>query len=279
MTFAQYEESTEGSRPIEVVRFVLGADTFDYTSAEDEVTVDGITYSPIALKRSKIGQSPEDREQVVDFTVSGDNTFARRYINVVPGSRATCTVKRVQRTDFPGPESITLFSGLVKSVKFTQDGSLAKIATQSIAAARSRSIPRFTYQGLCNHVLYDSGCKVDDTNAAFRHNGNVLTATGNTITVAGADGFANGFFTGGFVEILGGQDIRPVLAHTGTSLTILLPFASDPVGTSATVLAGCDHTISTCDTKFFTSEDLTSNVINFGGFRFIPTKNIFSNGL
>lgn len=279
MTFDAFESAQETSQPVEIIRFFLGSDTFEYTSAEDAIVIESITYNPVAIRRSSISQSPEDRESVVSFTVDGSNEFARLFIGVVPGDRARVTIRRVQRSDFPGPEVVTLYEGFVSSVKFSADGYVANIASQSIASATSRPIPRFTYQGLCNHVLYDTGCKVDDTNTAFRITGTVLSVTDSTITVSGADGETDGFWTGGFVEAQGGQDIRLILSHTGTSLQLLLPFPFDVLSESVVVLAGCDHLIGTCDTKFFTPEVVTSNVINYGGFAFIPTKDIFRTGI
>lgn len=279
MTFDAFESSTESSRPIEVIRFTVGADSYEYTSSEDEVVVDALTYTPIPIRRSKIKQTPEAKATVVTFSVHGSNVFARRYINIVPGSKARVTVKRVQRPDFPTPEVVTLFDGYVASVKFSEDGHGAEIAATPIASATSRTIPRFTYQSLCNNVLYDSSCKVDETDSTWRHTDQVLTVVGSTITVQGADGFVDGYFTGGFVESASGDDVRYITDHTGTSLQLMLPFASTVLGSNVTVLAGCDHSISTCDSKFNTTEDPTSNVINFAGHAFVPTRNIFRSGI
>ncbi len=216
----------------------------------------------------------------MDLSVSGENEFARKYINVVPGNRAKLTIQRFQRGDILSPDIVTLYVGYIQSVKFSQDGYSATIATLSIAAATSRTIPRYTYQGLCNNVLYDDACGVDDTDATWRlSNATVLTVDGADITVDGADAVVDGYYTGGFVEALGGQDARLILEHVGTTLTLLQPFPFDAVSQVVNVFAGCDHTISTCGSKFFTTEDPTSNVINYGGFAFVPTKNIFESGI
>ncbi len=278
MTFDSFESSVEGSQPIELYRFVLGSETFEYTSAEDQVTVGGLDYDPIPIKRTRVGQGPEERSNQMQITVPGTNVFARRYIANVPGPRAELTISRVQRPDFPGPEVVALFVGFVQSVAFTANAKVAKIAVLPITSAVSRPIPRFTYMGLCNHVLYDSGCKADDTDTAFRHTGTVTAINGNVITVSGATGFADDFFTAGFVEA-GGSDSRLILDHVGNDLTLLLPFPEDILNTTVVVLAGCDHTITVCDQKFFTPEDVASNVINYGGFAFVPTRDIFQNGL
>lgn len=280
MTFDSFESAQETSQPIEIIQIQIGAEAFYWTSSEDTVTILAQDYDPIPIQRSRIIQSPEERQSIVDFTVAGDNEFAVKYVGVVPGNRAKVTVQRVQRPDFPSPEVVTLYEGYIQSVKFSKDGYSAVIASLPIAAAVSRPIPRYTYQSLCNHVLFDDQCKVDDTDSTWRlSNAEVLTVVGATITVQGADGESDGFYTGGFVEALGGQDARLILEHTGTSLLLLLPFPFDLVGQVVNVFAGCDHTIATCDSKFSTTEDATSNVINYGGFAFVPTRNIFRVGI
>lgn len=279
MTFSAFETSQEGSQPIELYQFALGGTSFFYTSAEDTMTVAGNDYTAIAISRGRLTQSPENRGNNIQVTVPGDNEFAVKYINVVPADRARVTIRRVQRPDFPGPEVVTLFEGFVQSVAFTDDAKVAEINIVPIISATSRAIPRFSYSGLCNHVLYDDGCKVDDTDSTWRFLGTVSAATGNTVTVVGLNGEADGFYTAGFIEINSTLDSRMILDHTGNVLTLLLPFAEDPIGQGVKVLAGCDHTIDVCDTKFNTPEDATSNVINYGGFAFVPTKDIFRSGL
>ena len=280
MTFDAFESAQETSQPIEIITIQIGAEAFYWTSSEDTQTISSQNYEAIPIQRGRIVQSPEDRATVVDFVVDGDNEFATRYVGIVPGNRAKITVQRVQRPDFPGPEVVTLYEGYIQSVKFSKDGYSAIIASLPIAAATARSIPRYTYQSLCNHVLFDDNCKVDNTDSTWRlGNAEVLTVSGSTITVQGADSEADGWYTGGFVEAQGGQDSRLILEHTGTSLLLLLPFPFDLVGQDVTVFAGCDHTIGVCDSKFNTPEDVDSNAINYGGFAFVPTRDIFRVGI
>ena len=44
------------------------------------------------------------------------------------------------------------------------------------------------------------------------------------------------------------------------------------VGQDVDVFAGCDHTVDTCDQKF-------DNVINYGGWPYVPSKNPFESGI
>jgi hypothetical protein len=120
---------------------------------------------------------------------------------------------------------------------------------------------------------------VDDTDSRWRLTVDVSAQSGATITVPGAGGFGADWWVGGFVEIDGGDDARLVLAQSGNDLTLLLPFPQSAVGRQIIAFAGCDHTITTCDTKFDTPEDTDSNVINYGGFAFVPTRNPYQTGL
>lgn len=279
MTFAAFETSIEGSRPVEVYQIIVGSELHRWTSAEDTVSVGGVDYEPMATTRGRVGQSREERQSTLELTVPPTFKFARQYIANVPGSQARLTVTRVQRSDFPGPETIQIFEGNVQSVAFSKNALEAKIAAIPLSSAMSRAIPRFTYKGLCNNVLYDDGCKVDRNDAAFQHTATVSAVSGNTITVPGATAFGADWFVGGYVSFAD-NDFRMIVEQSGDILTLLLPFPTDVNGEEVDIQAGCDHDINgDCDNKFFTPEDVTSNVINYGGFAFVPRVNPFQSGL
>ena len=274
MAFATYEEGQESSAPIELYTFTIGAAISRWTSAEDDVTEAADVFTAIPISRTTLkGGGPDTRKENLIITVPGDNTVATQYINSVPGVSATLKIERIQRSDGPTFEVITIFNGAIDSVAFQKKGREAKIRVVPLVTAQSKPVPTVTYQGLCNHVLYDDFCQVDDTSASFRLSTAAVTAVaGNTITVTGADANGNGYYTGGFVESAGAADRRLILDQTGTLLTLLLPFSASPLGTNVTVFAGCDHAVSTCKTKF-------NNVVNFGGFAWVPTKNVFATGI
>jgi uncharacterized phage protein (TIGR02218 family) len=270
MTYSGNETSTEGGRPVEIYVFTTGGTIQRYTSAEDEVTVGVNTYEPVAIRRSDTADGPEEREHDFTFELPSSDEVAQLFAGVLTGDRTRVTVSRYHRGDTPTPEVVVIFDGYVQSARFTDDLAVCRITARSVISSLGRQAPARTFQAMCNHVLYT--CRVDDTDSSFRASAVSATSqVGSLLTVSGLGAFAAGWFTGGYVEEIGTGIRRLILNDDGAGgLTLLVPFAVAP--TTVNVFAGCDHTGATCQSKF-------DNLINFGGFPFVPTKNPFSTGL
>lgn len=270
MTFLAEETSIESGAPIELYEFAVAGDLFFFTTGEDEINVAGMDYEPVAIQRSEISVGPEERTQIITVEMPAENSFAKKYVNIVPGTAASLTIKRIHRFDGAN-ETAVMFKGIVRSVAYSQQGKKAKVAVLPLTAGLSRQMPRFLYSGLCNHVLYDERCKVVEDD--FKFTANISAVNGNDITVPGVGASVATPATGGFVRV-GNIDHRLVLSQSGDVLTLLLPFDTvvADVGTQVDVFAGCDRTLPTCKSQF-------DNVVNFGGFAFVPLRNIFTTGL
>ena len=266
-TFDALESSEQDSRPVELYQISIGTDTFRYTSGSNTITIGADDYIPLAIARSKIEQGSDQQNRTLTMTMPSSNEFAQRYINVPPGQTATVNIYRYQRDEAPAfATQILQFKGQVQTCRFPNDGFSAEFALRSIETALNKNIPRFSFMGMCNHVLYDSNCGANP--ASFNLAGAVTAISGNTITVAGV-GASPLDFTGGYVQ--SGNDFRMILSTSGDVLTMLLPFEIDP--TSVTVFAGCDHLVAgDCALVF-------DRVADFGGFPFVPNRNIFESGL
>lgn len=265
MTFDAFEISAADGQPVELYEFGLGNETFRFTSTEDVIVDGSLSYSPIEISRSQILLGSEQRKDVVTATMPAGTAPASRYAAIVPGQKLTLTIKRLHRTDGGSPQAVTIFKGEVRAVAYTRSNFEAQLSVVPLSQGLSREAPRFTYQGLCNHILYDSRCTVSQS--GFQFDGPVAAVSGAVITVTGANGKVDGFYDGGFAQ-LGTSDFRLILSHVGNDLTLLLAFPSDITGSTISIFAGCDHTIATCKTKF-------DNVANYGGFAFVPLKNPF----
>ncbi len=278
MTYEDFETSQELATPVELYIFTLGTEVFRLTSAEDDITItlpnpiNGV-YTSTEIRRSNIQMSNDgNRTDSIEITLPSINEIAAKYVGVVPGQALTLELFRFHRLDAPDPETILAFQGVMQTVAFIEDGRVAKMQIQTLTKAKNRSIPRMTYQSTCNHMLYDVRCKISDTDPDFEKFLTVASAdsTNTFLTVTGAAAFGATFFTGGFIEHE--NDFRTVKSQVGDVLEIFIPFIDSPVGELIRVLAGCDLSIVTCRDKF-------DNIVNYGGFPLVPTKNVFVTGL
>lgn len=269
MTYAAQEESRENGQPTELYQLVLGGETFNYTSSVDDQTILGVPYTAVPVRRSSILIGAEPRQDVLTLTLPTNIAPMDRYVSIVPGQKATLTIRRLHRTDGGSPQVVVIFKGTVRAVGYSNNGTTADLTVLPLTAGLAQQIPRFTYQGLCNHVLYDTRCKIDE--ASYKIDGAVTVVSGNTLTIPGLNAQADGYYAGGFAQD-GSLDFRMILTHTGNDITLLLPFQQTVISKTLSVFAGCDHTIATCKTKF-------NNVVNYGGYAFVPLRNIFNTGL
>jgi len=264
-TFSDLETSVELSRPIELYTFTVGNETYRYTSTEGTVTFGGTDYEPIAgLKRSKITRSKEQKSTVMTIQIPTSNPVPTAFIAVQPSSTITVTVWRIQPDAVP-EVSIVVFDGYVSGVAFKD--TVAELRCVPFNELFNRETPRFQYQGLCNHVLYDNGCQVNE--ASYKYSGTVIgVIEGIQVDIAGLPS-AGTPFVGGYLEIPDKSEQRLIISQSGTIVTILLPFKAAISGGTIDAYYGCDHTPQTCARKF-------SNILNYGGFPFVPTSNPFN---
>ena len=275
MTFDANETSTESGQPVELYTIQVGTSFYYYASGIDDFTLGFQTYTAIGgLKRTKTTDGPAKRADEFKLDLPTSSDVAQFFTGSLPGVRVRLTVLRCHRGDTPTPESVTIFDGFVHSAGFVQNGKVCTLVAKPELASLGKQVPRRTYQGACNHVLYDvDTCGVDDTDPAYRAAAlSVDSQVGNVLTVAaGLSGlYPDGWMNGGFAELIGGTDFRLIRTHVGDVLTLQNPFSTTPTAINA--FAGCAHTVGICKSKF-------DNVINYGGFPFVPTKNIFETGL
>ena len=288
MTYVAFEESVEDSAPIELFLFENVDSFFSYTSANVSVFYNGRAYEPSLISSGEDELESLEEQRKVVVSMPADDPFVARYFVTLPATQDQITIYRRHSTDTPTPETIVKFKGKVANVAIV--GNEAKINCLSEASVLERTIPTQTCRALCNHILYDSRCKVVDT--SFRIQGTVAakndadrTVTvnfgSNTVPATGLQFSAQvtsdiNYFNGGSLERNGIERrmVRFTVNQGGNvgTFTLLLPFSQLSVGQAVDVFAGCDHAFTTCTTKFDNEE-------NFGGFPYVPRKNPFNSGI
>lgn len=279
MSYGPLEISRDSSSPVELYDIALGAEAWHFTSAEDPVTIDGTDYMPIAINRESVPLASEERTEELAVTLPSDHEFVQKYVNVVPGDIATITIRRFQRYD-DDTEVISLFKGVVSAVAFTNNGSVAQIGIAPFTDNLSKPMPRYVYSGLCNNILGDQWCTIDletgeDVDSRpFKFVGNCSDVDYTTITVDGVGAaYPDNFFQAGVLKTAAG-DQRLIVKQVGDTLYLYIPLFEGVAleGNDVTLYAGCDHSLTVCQNKF-------DNVINYGGFPFVPRNNPFETGL
>ena len=274
MTFAAQEISLESSSRVQIIKFAVGLETFNYISTKEDRTIDAVLYTAIGFNLGPNDISMEDRGKTIVLTLPPDDPFVLRYLSVLPGVKSTVTVLETQRRDGT-EETIIAFRGIVQSVGFTRNATEAKVALLPIQGLATRTGPRHTYQSLCNHMLYDERCQVAKATFTYSGNASVFDTATNVLTVDGLFAAKGADWAiGGYVSNNALADYRMIIAQSSDDVTLHFPFptAFPLVGNTVEVIAGCDHSLAVCSSKF-------ANVINYGGSAFIPNKNIFGVGL
>lgn len=260
MTYQATDSSRQDGRPIELYRFVNGANVWRYCTGEALVPYGGEQYTPATIIRSQTESSQEFGKSQLNISVPFDLPIARFLSAGLPLGFVSVTVFRAHLGD---DDYITHWRGRVLACNWK--GTECTINCEPVFTSLQRSGLRMVYQRQCRHALYSDGCSVNKSTYAVP--GRVDTAIQNQVFCTAAAAFPDNYFTGGMLETADGM--RLIVAHTGTSLTLITPLPTLTGGTGLNLYPGCDHTLNTCATKFF-------NSINFGGQPWLPQKNPFS---
>lgn len=275
MSFQTYEQSNAIGRPINLYLFVWGNSQWGYTSSDTAQIIDGVTYTPIPISDDGLKQANSDSDP---FTVHlpvalPDSSGVMQPLPLVALFRSTppsqsvfITVRRKHEQD---PEALIHWIGKVGNVLRQADGATADIVCRNRSVKRAGL--RLTWARICPHFVFDSGCQL--LKSAFAITRNVTAVTGNSFTVDGAPLAASPYYDGGFIEWnadgLGTIERRGIEATLGANEYQVFGRADGiTIGLAVTIYPGCDGAVATCDTKF-------SNLANYGGVDFMPSKSPF----
>lgn len=148
-----------------------------------------------------------------------------------------------------------------------RSGARFEAEIRSLSARLNVAVGR-TFQPVCDAVLGDARCGVDTADGAYRGVGSVVSSLdGRILTVAGLEGFADGWFEHGALVWTDGanEGLRAELRAFADGRIELWRAAAHEVsaGDGFVVTAGCDKRLAMCQAKF-------ANVANFRGFPHMP---------
>lgn len=262
MSYTAQENSVASGRPVELYRFAIGAQRWTYSSGQTAVVYQSETYSPATIKRSGIEQGNEINRAGIEIMLPRDNPLASLFIASPPEGVVSVTIYRQHASD-SALETIVLWKGRVGGARLA--GSELGLKCEPVATSLKRTGLRARYQLICRHALYSAGCGA--LKDSFRVDGTVAAVSGATVQVAVAASKPDGYFVGGMLESNDGA--RMIVGHAGVNITLVAPMPSLSAGMAVRLYAGCDHSTAICLDRF-------DNLVNYGGFPFIPVKNPFT---
>jgi len=266
MTYNAKESGLQTGNPVEFYEFQSGVDYYRYTSADSDLSEPEGVYSAIPISRTAVEATAEKARSGIKVSVPANAEIASIFNPMPPNNVVVLTIYRRHRNDVDD-ESIIVWKGRVLNVAW--NGQIADLSCESLYTSIKRPGLRRLYQRQCPHVLYSPQCGVQKTVHSFSATVNEVTGTViglSTLSVG------DGYLGGGYLEWDRGGGIterRAIQSNVGVDVTINFPIIGMPVGALVRIWPGCDHTLSTCNSKF-------SNADNFGGFPHIPQKNPFA---
>ena len=268
MTYRDIENSIHDAQPVLLVYFEYASFQLTYTNDNETVTYNGRDYEPLAFEITDVELTTINGEdRTVDLTFPYDVAFRDDLFNSSLAEEIRVAIYRFHKTD-PDNEVVLFYEGFVSNFRQLEEEFEVRLVDR-VSALRSR-IHNFYYQGICNHLLYDTGCGVDRD--SFTIDATVASISDNRfeITINETIDEDDQYYRGG---TLGYDDInqRTILSQEGNVFSISADLSDLDISDALFIRAGCDHSLTTCRTKF-------ANSANFGGMAFIPTREIFVDG-
>ena len=212
--------------------------TLYLTPYPQEITYATNTYTPCVMERTEITKEKgEEKVVTISFATKENVTF--QFLNY--------NIPKIKGEIVGISDRVLTFRAV------------------DILSLNKAIVPPLVYSSYCNNTLFDSRCSLNrgeykiETTVAVVENGSALNSS-----VFGE--YEEGYFTYGYVEY--NKEYRMITKHDKTNNLVYIhaPFDQDVDGKVVTVYPGCDKTPQTCKNRF-------SNLKNFLGFPYIPSKN------
>lgn len=265
MTYNAIETSAWDGKPIELFDFQRGYLHWRYTSAQQDVFISDNTWTAIPISRTGFEATNELNRSAIRVTVPRNNEIADLWRVAPPSEEIGLTLRQYHDGD---SETAVLWMGRIVMVNWS--GSLATLHIEPGYTSVRRQGLRRRYQRSCPHVLYGQLCRLSASTFRLMSECDSISS----LTIGVLNGSINGstYYTGGYVEWevkSGLYDRRYIVEHSGAYMKLNAIPHTLAVGQAISIYPGCDHTLTTCDTKF-------SNSVNYGGMPYIPVKNPFN---
>jgi hypothetical protein len=265
VSYSTVDKSTQDGSPIELFEFIMPNETKRYTDADEIVVIGDDIYYPLPITRTAIEITQSFSNAItIDITVPASSELARAAAFIRSVDDLKIKIIRTHRGTDYATDRETIWDGYGTYFDANDDTVTVSSGTL-IQAALSGDTNAVFYSKSCNHRLYDGRCKVIE--ADHTYSATILSFASNTITV-NDDGTTDNALRAGQARNARTGERRFIISNVANVVTIAYAFSDVIEGDVVELIEGCNHSKQECRDKF-------SNIANYGGFLFIPTKNPF----
>lgn len=265
MSFDLREGSNYQGVPTTLYEFSLGTTYWRYAASENNVVLNGVTYSALAISNQGYSSSGNPETDEMNVSLDAYAEITQLYLGTPPSEPVQLRVRTLHRGDTEAP---VVWAGQVKSGKQVSTVEFSFVCN-SLLSTLNRNGLRLSWGRGCPHALYDRSCRVDPDDYATTVM--ITSMSGNTVVAGPLSLLGDDYLSGGFLSFVGqhgATERRAIKRHVGSSVTLLGPADGLVAGMWIIVYPGCNRITSTCETKF-------NNLANYGGFPHLPTKSPF----
>jgi len=260
LTYATRETSDYDGEPYFLYTFTKGTTINRFTSHYSDVEYSGNTYTASPIRHQAINQSGQVERVTMEVVFPKSSSFASTFFTPNYSDVQTLTILRFHHGVDSGFE--VMWKGRV--ISYEASGDEVILTCESIQTTIRNGGLRGKYQRTCRHTLYDDNCGLDID--SFYSSLTISSIDGFDITFS-STGQDDGYYRGGIME----KDGEFTFIRKDVSNVLTVQYLVDGIeaGETVRVAPGCDLAQTTCVEKF-------NNVVNFGGYPYIPNKNPFT---
>lgn len=268
-TFGQQEITLDEGMRVDLFEFRYNDLIARKCNQDFPIVLNSVVYDASTIAMSSMKASQERIQNELRITVPRDDLVVRPYLTGLPGKPTTVVVSQAHWDGYNTvSDKRAYWSGDCLSVSF--DGGEATMTFQNTMSAMNKVGLRQKYQTNCPHFVYRGGCKLAIESYLTQKSAEAESEFDLYIPTIVAGDRAK--YLGG-VAIWNGQYRMIREVNEGTKwITLLQPFDGFIPPDNVGLAWGCDRSAATCHSKF-------GNLINFGGFPFIPHTNHFVTGV
>lgn len=270
MSYETAEQSAASGDAAFLYEFRRGAYVRRFTSEPLNVTIDNLEWVASAVSHSEITQGPDVSREPITLTFPDSEAFALESFADTGDIVTTVTLYRFDRESM---ERRALWKGRTQKAESKQ-GTI-EIGCESIFTSNKRLGLARAYQASCPHGVYTPlpgcGLRLADHQTQVV----VVSVSGDTVMLSQtppAGDYVGGIFTSPTGEL------RMIVSQSGPTLALIRPIVGDRAGV-AYIAPGCNRSPERCS-QFLNSDNPSgTNIENYGGQAWIPTKNPFAKGM